>query len=102
MIATNFALAVLFSNAGNISGGGFMVYRKNNGETGSIDYREMAPKKAYEKMFQNESGEIISDKSTKGGLAVGVPGTIAGLFEIHRKFGTIPMKDLIKPNRFSF
>ena len=98
MIATNFALAVCFPNAGNISGGGFMVYRKNNGETGSIDYREMAPKKAYEKMFQNESGEIISDKSTKGGLAVGVPGTIAGLFEIHREFGTIPMKDLIKPS----
>ena len=98
MIATNFALAVCFPNAGNISGGGFMVYRKNNGETGSIDYREMAPINAYEKMFQNKLGDVIPDKSTKGGLAVGVPGTVAGLFEIHRKFGTIPMKNLIKPS----
>ena len=98
MIATNFALAVCFPNAGNISGGGFMVYRKKNGETGSIDYREMAPIKAFEKMYQNELGDVIPDKSTKGGLAVGVPGTIAGLFEIHRRFGTIPMKDLIKPS----
>ncbi|MBJ25517.1 MAG: gamma-glutamyltransferase [Flavobacteriaceae bacterium] len=98
MIATNFALAVCFPNAGNISGGGFMVYRKKNGETGSIDYREMAPIKAFEKMYQNELGEVIPDKSTKGGLAVGVPGTVAGLFEIHRRFGTIPMKDLIKPS----
>ncbi len=98
MIATNFALAVCFPNAGNISGGGFMVYRKKNGETGSIDYREMAPIKAFEKMYQNELGEVIPDKSTKGGLAVGVPGTVAGLFEIHRRFGTIPMRDLIKPS----
>ena len=98
MIATNFALAVCFPNAGNISGGGFMVYRKNNGEIGSIDYREMAPNKAYEKMFQNEFGEVLPEKSTKGGLSVGVPGTVAGLFEIHRKFGTLPMKDLIKPS----
>ena len=98
MIATNFALAVCFPNAGNISGGGFMVYRKKNGETGSIDYREIAPIKAFEKMYQNELGEVIPDKSTKGGLAVGVPGTVAGLFEIHRRFGTIPMKDLIKPS----
>ncbi len=98
MIATNFALSVCFPNAGNISGGGFMVYRKKNGETGSIDYREMAPLNAYEKMFQNESGEVIPDKSIKGGLAVGVPGTVAGLFEIHRRFGTMPMQDLIKPS----
>ena len=98
MIATNFALAVCFPNAGNISGGGFMVYRKKNGEIGSIDYREMAPLKAHEKMFQNKFGEVLPEKSTKGGLAVGVPGTIAGLFEIHRKFGTLPIEDLIKPS----
>ena len=81
MVATDLALSVCFPNAGNIGGGGFLVYRTNEGEVGSLDFREKAPLLAHEKMFLNSDGEIIENKSTKGGLSVGVPGTIAGLFD---------------------
>ena len=96
MIATDLALTVCFPNAGNISGGGFLVYRTASGEVGSLDYREKAPLSAYEKMYLDENGDVIPEKSTLGGLAVGVPGTVAGLVEIH-KFGTLPGEDLVKP-----
>ena len=79
MIATDLALTVCFPNAGNISGGGFLVYRTASGEVGSLDYREKAPLNAYEKMYLDENGDVIPEKSTLGGLAVGVPGTVAGL-----------------------
>ena len=97
MIATDLALTVCFPNAGNISGGGFLVYRTASGEVGSLDYREKAPLSAYEKMYLDENGDVIPEKSTLGGLAVGVPGTVAGLAEIHSKFGTLPWEDLVKP-----
>ena len=97
MIATDLALTVCFPNAGNISGGGFLVYRTASGEVGSLDYREKAPLNAYEKMYLDENGDVIPEKSTLGGLAVGVPGTVAGLVEIHSKFGTLPWEDLVKP-----
>ena len=97
MIATDLALTVCFPNAGNISGGGFLVYRTASGEVGSLDYREKAPLSAYEKMYLDENGDVIPEKSTLGGLAVGVPGTVAGLVEIHSKFGTLPWEDLVKP-----
>ena len=97
MIATDLALTVCFPNAGNISGGGFLVYRTASGEVGSLDYREKAPLNAFEKMYLDENGDVIPEKSTLGGLAVGVPGTVAGLAEIHSKFGTLPWKDLVKP-----
>ena len=97
MIATDLALTVCFPNAGNISGGGFLVYRTASGEVGSLDYREKAPLNAYEKMYLDENGDVIPEKSTLGGLAVGVPGTVAGLAEIHSKFGTLPWEDLVKP-----
>ena len=97
MIATDLALTVCFPNAGNISGGGFLVYRTASGEVGSLDYREKAPSSAYEKMYLDENGDVIPEKSTLGGLAVGVPGTVAGLVEIHSKFGTLPWEDLVKP-----
>ena len=98
MVATDLALTVCFPNAGNISGGGFLVYRTAAGEVGSLDYREKAPLNAYEKMYLDENGDVIPDKSTLGGLAVGVPGTVAGLVEIHSKFGTLPWEDLVKPS----
>ena len=98
MIAIDLALTVCFPNAGNISGGGFLVYRTASGEVGSLDYREKAPLNAYEKMYLDENGDVIPDKSTLGGLAVGVPGTVAGLVEIHSKFGTLPWEDLVKPS----
>lgn len=97
MIATELALAVSYPNAGNIGGGGFMVYRKANGEKGSLDYREKAPLAAYAEMYQDKEGNIILGKSTQTAFAVGVPGTIAGLFEVHAKFGSLPIEQIIEP-----
>lgn len=97
MVATDLALLVSFPFAGNIGGGGFMVYRLNDGSVGSLDYREKAPLAATKDMYLDKNGEIIPDKSTLGAMAVGVPGTVAGLFEVHRKFGTLPMEQLIQP-----
>ena len=97
MVATDLALSVCYPNAGNIGGGGFLVYRTNEGEVGSLDFREKAPSLAHEKMFLNSDGEIIENKSTKGGLSVGVPGTIAGLFEVHKKLCSMPFETLIQP-----
>ncbi|MDP3352960.1 MAG: gamma-glutamyltransferase family protein, partial [Flavobacteriaceae bacterium] len=97
MIATDLALAVAYPFAGNIGGGGFMVYRKANGEVGSLDYREKAPIAAYKEMYLDSNSNIIKDKSTLGALSVGVPGTIAGLFAVHQKFGSLPFHQLIQP-----
>ena len=97
MVATELALAVSYPYAGNIGGGGFMVYRLNNGDIGSIDYREKAPLAAYKNMFLDEEGNVIPNKSTLGAMAVGVPGTIAGVFAVHEKFGVLPMKDILEP-----
>lgn len=97
MIATELALAVSYPYAGNIGGGGFMVYRKFNGETGSLDYREKAPMAATKYMYLDEKGEVIKGLSTETGLAVGVPGTIAGVFEVHKKYGTLPIETILKP-----
>ena len=97
MIATDLALTVCYPNAGNISGGGFLVYRTADGKTGSLDYREKAPIAASRDMYLDKNGNILPDKSTLGGLAIGVPGTVAGLEAIHKKFGTLPWKDLVQP-----
>ncbi len=97
MIATDLALTVAYPFAGNIGGGGFMVYRTANGQTGALDYREKAPMAATKDMYLDENGAIIKGKSTLGGLAVGVPGTVAGLFAVHKKLGSLPFSDLIQP-----
>ncbi len=97
MIATDLALAVAYPFAGNIGGGGFMVYRNDNGETGALDYREKAPIAATKNMYLDKNNEIIPGKSTLGALSIGVPGTIAGLFEVHKKFGSLPFYQLIQP-----
>jgi gamma-glutamyltranspeptidase / glutathione hydrolase len=97
MIATELALAVSYPYAGNIGGGGFMVYRKYNGETGSLDYREKAPLAATKDMYLDKNGDVIKGLSTETGLAIGVPGTIAGVFEVHKKYGTLPMETILKP-----
>ena len=97
MIATDLALAVCYPNAGNVGGGGFLVFRKADGSVGSLDYREKAPAAASKDMFLDANGNIIPKKSTLGGLAVGVPGTVAGLFTIHQKLGSLPMEQLIQP-----
>jgi gamma-glutamyltranspeptidase/glutathione hydrolase len=97
MVGTELALAVAYPYAGNIGGGGFMVYRKANGEVGSLDYREKAPLAASKDMFLDQDGNVIKGKSTQTALAIGVPGTIAGVFAVHKKLGTLPMSEILKP-----
>lgn len=95
-IATQLALAVVYPGAGNIGGGGFLVGRLANGETVTLDYREMAPGSAHRDMYLDAQGNVIPDKSLKGHLSSGVPGTIAGLFE-SMKYAKLSMKQLIEP-----
>ena len=97
MVATELALAVAHPQAGNIGGGGFMVFRKTNGETGAIDYREKAPMAASKDMFLDKKGNVIVGKSTATALASGIPGTIAGIFEVHKKYGSLPISEILKP-----
>jgi gamma-glutamyltranspeptidase/glutathione hydrolase len=97
MIATHYALAVAYPFAGNIGGGGFMVYRKNNGENGALDFREKAPKRASKNMYLDENGNIIKGKSTLGAMSIGVPGSVDGMFKVYKKFGSLPFSELIQP-----
>ena len=97
MIATDLALAVSYQSAGNIGGGGFMVYRKADGQTGALDYREKAALTATKDMYLDDEGNIIKGMSLVGAMAVGVPGTIAGIFEVHSKFGSLPIETLFQP-----
>ncbi|MDD2820237.1 MAG: gamma-glutamyltransferase [Flavobacterium sp.] len=97
MVATELALAVAYPYAGNLGGGGFMVYRKANGEIGSLDYREKAPLAATKDMFLDDKGNVIKGKSTESPLAIGVPGTIAGVFAVHEKLGSLPIEEILKP-----
>ena len=97
MVGTEIALAVAYPFAGNLGGGGFMVYRKNNGEIGGIDYREKAPLSAHKDMYLDSLGNVIPNMSTVGATAVGVPGTVAGVMEVYDKYGTLPLKDILQP-----
>jgi gamma-glutamyltranspeptidase / glutathione hydrolase len=96
-IAVNFALAVVYQQAGNIGGGGFMVHRQTDGSIGSIDFREKAPIAAHQDMYLDEKGDVISGLSQEGHLAVGVPGTVDGMAQIHSKFATMDWADLVAP-----
>lgn len=97
MVATEMALAVAYPFAGNLGGGGFMVYRLQDGTVGSLDYREKAPLAAHKDMYLDSLGTPLPDLSRKGATAAGVPGTVAGIFAVHEKFGTLPMEDLLAP-----
>ena len=97
MMATELALAVAYPYAGNIGGGGFMVYRKNDGEIGALDYREKAPLAATRDMYLDKEGNIIKGKSTIGATAVGVPGTVAGVFKAQEKFGLLSVREILSP-----
>ena len=97
MVATELALAVAYPYAGNLGGGGFMVYRLTNGDVGAIDYREKAPIASHRDMYLDSLGNVIPDKSRLGALAVGVPGTVAGVFAVHEKFGSLPIEDILQP-----
>ena len=98
MVATQLALAVVYPVAGNIAGGGFMVHRDKDGKTGALDFREKAPLTASRDMYLDENGDVIPNKSTLGAHSVGVPGSVAGIFEVYNKFGSLPFKDLIQPS----
>lgn len=97
MIGTQLALAVVYPYAGSLASGGFMVYRTTYGELGSFDYREKAPLLATRDMYLDENGEFLSEKSKVGSLSVGVPGTIAGVFAIHEKLGSLPIEEIVEP-----
>ena len=96
-IATQFALAVVYPQAGNIGGGGFLVGYTKKGEKIALDYRETAPKNASRDMYLDEKGKANTDLSQNGRLAVGVPGSVSGMFYTHQKFGKLPMSVLIQP-----
>ena len=96
-IATQLALAVCFPRAGNIGGGGFMVYRTKNGEYFSLDFRERAPLKSSKNMYLDDEGKLIDSLSTFGNYSVGVPGTISGIFDAHKKFGSLSIEELFEP-----
>ncbi len=96
MIATQFALAVTHPQAGNIGGGGFTIAVTNKGEKIALDYREKAPGKAHRDMYLDENGDADLNRSQNGGLASGVPGSVAGLFKMH-EYAQLPMEKLIQP-----
>ncbi|RXG15466.1 gamma-glutamyltranspeptidase/glutathione hydrolase [Leeuwenhoekiella aestuarii] len=97
LIAVDMALNVAYPFAGSLGGGGFMVYRKANGQIGSIDYREKAPMAATYDMYLDEEGNPIDSLSRQGPLAVGVPGSISGMFAINEKLGSMPMSEILEP-----
>lgn len=96
-VATEFALAVCYPEAGNLGGGGFMVIRTSDGKTDMIDYREKAPLKSSRDMFLDREGNVLKGLSTVTHLASGVPGTVDGMIRIHSKYGKLPFTDVIQP-----
>jgi gamma-glutamyltranspeptidase/glutathione hydrolase len=95
-VAVGFAMAVVHPNAGNIGGGGFALIRDgSSGEMTSLDFRETAPLGAFEKMYQDDKGNIINDQSLIGAKAVGVPGTVAGLYELWSQKGSMAWEQLV-------
>ena len=96
-VAIQFALAVVYPNAGNIGGGGFMIYADKKGNISALDFREKAPLKAHKDMYLDEKGEVIKNKSLYGSLAAGVPGSVKGMAEAHKKYGSLPWEQLINP-----
>lgn len=97
-IATEFALAVCYPEAGNIGGGGFMLIRTTDGKTSVIDYREKAPGRASRNMYVDSTGKITEGLSTETHLASGVPGTVDGMIQAHSLYGKLPFKELIQPS----
>ncbi|WP_181306929.1 gamma-glutamyltransferase [Rufibacter sp. XAAS-G3-1] len=96
-VAVQFALAVVYPDAGNIGGGGFLVLRQKDGTLNTLDYREKAPAKAHRDMYLNGQGEVIENLSYKGHLAPGVPGTVDGMVQAHEKYGRLPWPVLVQP-----
>ena len=98
-IAIAFALAVVNPSAGNLGGGGFLLYyNADENKTYALDYRERAPIAANENMFLDADGNVIKNLSLNSYLAAGIPGTVKGMFSIHELFGSKSMDDLISPS----
>jgi gamma-glutamyltranspeptidase/glutathione hydrolase len=97
MVTVHFMLTVVYQRAGNIGGGGFMVYRDNAGKAHTLDFREKAPQAAHRDMYLDPEGNPIDSLSRNGCLAVGVPGSVAGIYEAHQKFGSKPWAELLAP-----
>ncbi|MDT0557484.1 gamma-glutamyltransferase [Ichthyenterobacterium sp. W332] len=97
MLATHFALAVTYPYAGNLGGGGFLVYRLENTFSETLDFREKAPLAATRDMYLDKDGNIIENLSTQGALAIGVPGSVEGVFTAHAEFGLLPVETILKP-----
>jgi gamma-glutamyltranspeptidase/glutathione hydrolase len=96
-VAVQFALEVTHPEAGNIGGGGLMVYRSAGGETSTLDFREKAPASASQNMYLDSAGNVIPDMSLYTHQASGVPGSVDGMVEAHRKFGRLKWADLVQP-----
>lgn len=96
-VAVQFALAVALPAAGNIGGGGFFLYRGFDGSVGALDFRETAPAAATRDMYLDQQGNPITDLSTAGHLAAGVPGTVAGMVTVHQKLGKLSWAELVQP-----
>lgn len=96
-VAVQFALAVVYPNAGNIGGGGFLVYRSAKGLTDALDFREKAPEKAFKDMYLDSQGNAIAEKSVFGALAAGIPGTVDGMVKAHAKYGKLSWAKDIQP-----
>ncbi|MBT6057747.1 MAG: gamma-glutamyltransferase, partial [Gammaproteobacteria bacterium] len=96
-VATAFALAVSWPTAGNIGGGGFLVYHGDDGHATTFDFREKAPLAATQEMYLGLDGQVIDNSNHIGPLAVGVPGTVAGLWKAHQELGSLPWEDLVAP-----
>lgn len=96
-VAVQFALAVVYPNAGNIGGGGFMVLRLANGKTAALDFREKAPAKAGRDMYLKANGEVDRHAITATHLASGVPGSVDGMWQAHKKYGTVAWEKLLEP-----
>ncbi len=96
-VAVHFALAVTYPDAGNIGGGGFMVYRSKNGETNTLDFREKGPAGASANMYLDTAGNVIPDMSLYTHKASGVPGSVDGMVQAHQKYGKLKWADLLQP-----
>jgi gamma-glutamyltranspeptidase/glutathione hydrolase len=96
-VAVQFTLAVVYPNAGNIGGGGFMIYRDKQGKNVALDYREKAPEAATKDMYLDKNGDVIPKLSLDGHLAAGVPGSVDGMVTAHEKYGKLPFNVLLEP-----
>ncbi|MEJ8803871.1 gamma-glutamyltransferase [Pontibacter sp. H249] len=96
-VAVQFALAVVYPDAGNIGGGGFLVLRQQDGSINALDYREKAPAAAHRDMYLNKTEKVVENLSFKGHLAAGVPGTVDGMVQANEMYGSMPWKDLVQP-----